>query len=219
MLFPIVNKRSILYTAIASLFVGLATLSPNLTHAQGPTQDNADLYCVKPQNRPRSDRHLNCYDYSKKRQGLWKFYSGYGLLLKEANYKDNKMHGDYTEYFSSTGKLRIKTTYFDGKKDGEYASYFFSGQPMSEGMYDYGLRTGVWTYYYSTTGEVRCTGSYIRGKKNGSWKFYYSNGRLKRTIDFNMDQVVKSVDAPVDNTPKTPKTTPPVATTPKKGSK
>jgi hypothetical protein len=56
-------------------------------------QDSGDLYCTKPQYRPKGDRHLNCKDASMRRQGLWKFYSYSGLLLNDLNYKDNKMHG------------------------------------------------------------------------------------------------------------------------------
>lgn len=158
----------------------------------GQAQDNADLLCVKPANRPPRDKHLNCKDVSLRRQGLWKYYSYNGNLLNELNYKDNKMHGACIWYYANTGKIRISANYFDGKRDGEYVAYYFNGQTQTEGEYTYGKRTGTWTNYYSTTGETKSTGLYINGRQSGLWKFYLSNGKLARTVEYVNGKAVKT---------------------------
>jgi antitoxin component YwqK of YwqJK toxin-antitoxin module len=155
-------------------------------------QDSGDLYCTKPQYRPKGDRHLNCKDASMRRQGLWKFYSYSGLLLNDLNYKDNKMHGSCTWYHATTGRIRVSANYFDGKRDGEFETFFFNGQTQASGEYNYGKRSGTWTYYYSTTGETRATGLYINGRQSGQWKYYQSNGKLLRTVEYVNGQAIKT---------------------------
>lgn len=155
-------------------------------------QTPGDYYCIKPKGQPRRDKHMNCMDMSRHRQGLWKFYSGSQLLLNEINYKDNKMHGQCIWYFATIGTVRVNANYFDGKRDGEYVANFFNGQTQMEGSYDYGRKTGMWTYYYSTTGEVRSSGAYVNGKMSGPWKFFSSKGVLKKTVEFKNGEAIST---------------------------
>lgn len=151
-----------------------------------------DLLCERPNYAPRKEKHHNCKDYLGRRQGVWKFYSYYGYVLAEMNFKDNKLNGPVVTYYAVTGKVRERSSYFDGKKDGEYSSYFFSGQTASEGEFDYGKKIGVWTYYYNSTGETRMSGSYTAGKRNGDWKFYSSKGVLSKTVTYKNGEAVKT---------------------------
>lgn len=181
------------YTTIKTLFV-LAILVTTIqtTFAQ-------DLFCERPQYAPRKEHHQNCKDYLGRRQGVWKFYSYYGYVLGEMNYKDNKLNGPVVSYFAVTGKVRERSNYFDGKKDGEFSSYFFSGQTASEGEYDYGKKIGTWAYYYNSTGEMKMTGTYSAGKRNGDWKYYSSKGVLGKTVTYKNGEAVKTT-VPVKET-------------------
>lgn len=150
------------------------------------------MYCEKPQYAPNKEKHRNCKDVLGRRQGVWKFYTYYGYLLSEMNFKDNKLNGPVSIYYAVNGKVRERSSYFDGKKDGEFSTYFISGQTAAEGEYDYGKKIGVWTYYYSSTGETRMTGTYTAGKRNGDWKFYSSKGTLNKTVTYVNGEAVKT---------------------------
>lgn len=77
-------------------------------------------------------------------------------------YKNDSLHGEYTEYFDEKN-IKVKGAYYMNKKDGLWTHYHASRKPMMIIRYKKGVMHG-WAYGYDEAGKEI-------GKK------YYYNGR------------------------------------------
>jgi len=68
-----------------------------------------------------------------------------------ANYKNDMLDGEYTEYFDGKN-VKVKGAYFQNKKDGLWTHYHTSGKPMMVIRYQKGVKHG-WAYGYDETGK------------------------------------------------------------------
>ncbi len=68
-----------------------------------------------------------------------------------ANYKNDLLDGEYTEYFDGKN-VKVKGAYFQNKKDGLWTHYHTSGKPMMVIRYQKGVKHG-WAYGYDETGK------------------------------------------------------------------
>src|SRR5690606_6420583 len=62
------------------------------------------------------------YDVSGGKKGDWKFYSSNGVLIQEANFQEDQLTGDLTEYYP-TGELQTKSSYDHGVLQGYQSGY------------------------------------------------------------------------------------------------
>jgi antitoxin component YwqK of YwqJK toxin-antitoxin module len=88
------------------------------------------------------------------RNGKWKEFNKYAVLISEGNYVNNEKHGLWREYYD-TGELMIEECYKHGVPHGRYASYHQNGQLMSEGQYHEGLREGYFKVYDEQGRNIR----------------------------------------------------------------
>lgn len=133
---------------------------------------------IRPKNMPMGGNHRNVMDEQGRKQGLWKFYSGDGVLILEITFQNNVKHGPSIKYHPVSGVPIEECTYFNGVKDGDYKSYYRTGELSSDGYYKEGRKTGKWNYYYKVNGEKKSEGEYVSNKKEGVWRFYNSKGKL-----------------------------------------
>ena len=123
----------------------------------------------------------------KGKQGTWKFYSGYRILVFEITYKNDIRHGPCSKYYFSNGIIREESNYYYGKKDGEYKSYFADGQLHTEGAFKDGRKSDEWIIYYKSSAEKKCEGTYVNGRKEGIWVFYDNKGVKTVQGKYRMD--------------------------------
>jgi antitoxin component YwqK of YwqJK toxin-antitoxin module len=126
----------------------------------------------------------NKRDELRRRQEVWKTYDGYGDLISEIEYKNDKKEGKSTIYYQGGEKVKEESQYFDGKKDDAYVRKYVSGQTAIEGTYNLGVKIGLWTSYYED-GQVKMEGNYVNGKKDGEWKIFNRKGVLVKSINFS----------------------------------
>lgn len=82
--------------------------------------------------------------------GNWiEYYGSKGKNIeKDLNYKNDTLHGKYTEYFSS-GKVKISGNYLNGLKNGVWETYDPSNNLFEKGTYSYNNEIGIWEFYDS----------------------------------------------------------------------
>lgn len=78
--------------------------------------------------------------------GTWIYFSSYGEKLREIDFEDDIMSGQYIEY--RQGKVLWKETFVDGKRNG-LAQYFNfkCGTLVEEGLYVNDEMNGLWYNY------------------------------------------------------------------------
>ncbi|MEO5641730.1 MAG: TonB family protein [Bacteroidia bacterium] len=106
-----------------------------------------------------------------KKQGVWKYWSETGVLVKTITWKDDAKQGICTAYYA------------DGKKS-------------EEGFYSGNLKTGTWNSWYSdgklsaklnyTTDFLSKTGDVY----NGVQQWWYENGQLREQSDYEDGKLV-----------------------------
>jgi len=165
-----------------------------LSWSQDASSPQEAYICERPQFLSAGDRHRNCRDMYNRKMGLWKTYSSSRVLISEINYENDKKHGVSRRYFPHTGALQESCEYHYGIRDGEFKNFYYNGFPKLEGNYVMGKMDGMWTKYHLGGGEVAVEGSYSMGKKIGIWKFYNSKGELLKTIVYNNEGIVQSIN-------------------------
>ena len=73
-----------------------------------------------------------------------RFYKN-GQNRREANFKDGKMDGLWTEWYEN-GQKKLEENYKDGKVDGLWTTWYENGQKKTEGNWKDGKKDGLWTY-------------------------------------------------------------------------
>lgn len=141
-----------------------------------------------------------------KRDGIAKFYSEDGKLVKEVNLKEDEFDGLCKEYYadgtlqsesnyrngilegetrtySEGGTLKTLLTIKNGKENGPAIVYYKNGNKQYEVNYIDGLFDGVLKAYYED-GTLCSIGNYKTGILQGDYNFYYPNGKLKKHLFF-----------------------------------
>jgi antitoxin component YwqK of YwqJK toxin-antitoxin module len=89
------------------------------------------------------------------KNGKWKAFNKFAVLISEGVYVNNKKHGLWREYYDHTGSLMIEEIYNNGIQHGRYACFHPNGQVMSEGLFDNGSREGYFRVYDESGNLVR----------------------------------------------------------------
>jgi len=93
------------------------------------------------------------------KDGLWKYYTQYGLLESEIEYEKGELKGIYKEY-NALGKLIAETK-------------VTKLEPYTE-----------WIVKYYPNGEIASNGWKVNNKFEGKWEFFHPNGNLSETKTF-----------------------------------
>jgi antitoxin component YwqK of YwqJK toxin-antitoxin module len=111
-----------------------------------------------------------------KREGLWTLENYKGLVIKTAEFNDDKPNGKWLEY-TKEGTIALSGIYIDGKKNGDWiqakaSNGFFKGRYVND-KFD-----GECKWFYDE-GQLKSIGIYVEGKLVSEWKEFYENGSLK----------------------------------------
>ncbi len=110
--------------------------------------------------------------------GVWKYYTNFGVLTTEINYKEGRYEGKYTTYHPN-GQISTETPYVNDVQDGYYTSYFINGKLKTEGMLKDDKKVGIWKYY-NIHGTIDRVYYNIDDESEGWSEFYDVKGRLDR---------------------------------------
>jgi hypothetical protein len=101
-----------------------------------------------------------------KKQGVWKYWSEDGALVKTVTYKDDVKEGLYTEYYPG-------------------------GKKSAEGVFTSNLKTGTWNTWYNDgklSSKLNYTADYLSKTGdvyNGLQQWWYENGQLREQSEYN----------------------------------
>lgn len=154
-----------------------------------------------------SSQHFNRKDNAGRKQGKWMWFFTNDKLRKEANYKNDVLHG-YTKYYNENGQLDSAALYINGVRQTDTEElmvldlkkeYYDDGTVKSEGPYNLnGEKHGTFKIY-NKQGELVSSKFYRRdimleegeideqGRRQGEWKAYYLDGALKSKGSYKND--------------------------------
>lgn len=134
--------------------------------------------------------------------GLWKYYTGYGVLEAEENYDDEgNLEGASKDYFLS-GELQSVFNYKENEPEGYFVKYHQNGKKKEEGWYVKGKQNGPF-YQYFFNGALYTKAYYVNDKLNGprenydlkgafTFVEYFDKGVLTRMDDYKDGALYKS---------------------------
>jgi antitoxin component YwqK of YwqJK toxin-antitoxin module len=83
---------------------------------------------------------------NKPRNGKWKEFNRYAILIAEGNYLNDVKQGIWKQYYDN-GELIFEEMYDNGVLHGQFKSYHSNGNVMSHGQYVHGSREGLFYVY------------------------------------------------------------------------
>ena len=116
-------------------------------------------------------------DWPGIKNGLLRAYSDTGVLIEEATYDNDTLHGKRVLYYPEGGK-HIVEQYVKGKFHGQYFTFFPDGKIYVEGEYMENAMSGIWKTYY-TSGQLKEEVTFKDNLENGPFKEYHENGKFK----------------------------------------
>ncbi|MBC8046680.1 MAG: toxin-antitoxin system YwqK family antitoxin, partial [Fimbriimonadaceae bacterium] len=102
-----------------------------------------------------------------------------GVLTKEENYKNDKLHGT-VKIFASSKNVRIVKSFYqynNGDLDGLQMEYNEMGKVISESNYKNGKKNGLSKWYYNN-GQLATEQNYLNDLIEGIYKTYNQQGIL-----------------------------------------
>ncbi|MBK7344185.1 MAG: toxin-antitoxin system YwqK family antitoxin [Saprospiraceae bacterium] len=111
------------------------------------------------------------------KNGFYRMVSDDGLLIEEANYVRDTLHG-VRKIYDEVGKIQIEENYVHGQFSGPYKTFYPDGQIELEGLYENNETAGIWKKYYPS-GKVMEEVSFANNMENGPFKEYYESGKVK----------------------------------------
>tara|TARA_R110002073_G_scaffold313380_2_gene485241 strand:- start:2174 stop:5473 length:3300 start_codon:yes stop_codon:yes gene_type:complete len=129
------------------------------------------------------------YDISGGKNGVWNFYSIYGVLTDSGNYVNNNPEGVQNAYFND-GSQKTISTYSDGKQNGYYAEYYRNGQISTQGWIKDDQQYGEWKDYY-IDGTIKSSYYFHKGQYHGTLKSFSVDGKLRSEIYSQYNQQLK----------------------------
>jgi antitoxin component YwqK of YwqJK toxin-antitoxin module len=126
--------------------------------------------------------HKEIYQRSRStgvKSGYYHHLDEKGLLLEEAHYLNDQLHGT-RRLFYEDGSVRIEETYDKGDFHGAYRDYYPDGVLDSEGEYVRNEMVGLWRRHYPN-GQLMEEVTFVGNLENGPFREWYENGALKAT--------------------------------------
>lgn len=123
-----------------------------------------------------------------KRNGVFVEIDKTGSITKKAEYKDDVLDGQVSEWFRG-GRLSKLNTYKNGKLDGKQILCYEQGGNLEVSEYKDGVRNGLTTWYYEN-GQKKMTIEYSNGQFDGKQESFYQDGSMKSEATYQ-DGVLK----------------------------
>lgn len=114
-------------------------------------------------------------DFAK--EGIYKAFDDNGVLIEEANYKNDTLHGERKIYHEN-GTVQAIEQYQNGLFEGKWQSFTPDGALELEGNYVNNKMAGIWKRYYNT-GKTKEEVTFVDNNENGPFVEYYENGNKK----------------------------------------
>jgi antitoxin component YwqK of YwqJK toxin-antitoxin module len=112
----------------------------------------------------------------KNKMGTWLYFNKTEhFLIKEENYKDDVLHGQYRE-FNKAGKITYEVDYIDGKKNG-WESTLKKDDAYTRCKIDDDILHG--SCYKKLDGKDYLVVNYVNGKREGKIICYWPDSRIK----------------------------------------
>lgn len=111
------------------------------------------------------------------KQGLYRKLTSGGVLLEEASYVNDTIHGIRIQYYEK-GDTQIIETFDMGTFNGPFKAYYENGNLELLGHYDNNVMKGKWYKYYES-GELEEIVTFDHNAENGPFVEFYRNGNKK----------------------------------------
>lgn len=122
-------------------------------------------------------------NYEKgKKNGIYVEIDKTGSLTKKAEYKNDVLDGQVSEWFRG-GRLSKLNTYKNGQLDGQQILCYEKGANLEVSNYKNGQRDGLSTWYYES-GQTKMTIEYKNGQFDGKQESFYADGSIKSEATF-----------------------------------
>lgn len=108
-----------------------------------------------------------------------------GKMIKQIEYSNNNMHGEYIEYYELTGKIKRKAYYMHNRCEGENIIFYENGRVEQRTEYVNGRKHGDFELWYPD-GTIKCRSKYAHNQLHGKREMWYANGsreHLSNSID------------------------------------
>ena len=135
-----------------------------------------------------------------KRNGVFRWLSSEGLLLRMEIWKDGELAKDeltnikldIQRKYHNNGRPKSSVNLINGVREGAYREFDQQGKITLSRLYEKdqviaeggtidpeGRQQGYWKYFYPD-GKIRMEGEFINGGRAGLWKFYYPGGNVQQ---------------------------------------
>jgi len=111
------------------------------------------------------------------KEGAYTLKDSTGVLLEEANYLNDTLHGE-RKIYTEQGVLEAIENYKDGTFEGSYQLFYPNGQIKFAAEYRDGVLAGEAKSYYED-GQLKETVAFKDNVENGPFLEYHPNGNLK----------------------------------------
>jgi uncharacterized protein len=147
------------------------------------------------------------FEKDDNKTGIWKYFSGTGIISKVENYANGEMtlyHTDgvkhqhfftkndliegEAEIFYPCGLIQKKFNYKQDQRDGAATTYFPDGKLESKFAYKAGKLDGEYVNYYAN-GKVLNKLNYKDDKAAGTFTGYFPNGKISKTGNYVNDEL------------------------------
>lgn len=115
------------------------------------------------------------YYINKKKEGVWRFYDGQGILASKETYKDGVKEGEYLVY-NLNGSISRQTYFVNGIENGYRKTFDKEGNLLTEGEIVDGQSDGVHKIYRN--GVINIEGAYKHAVRDGEWRYYDEKGQV-----------------------------------------
>ncbi len=132
---------------------------------------------------------------NKQKDSTWWFFNEKRQVLRQENYKFDKLDGESIVYFPADPQkekvLKSEVTHYkNGFYHGEWTQYFKNGKIKAHGVYKNGYFDGQVKWYYPS-GKVQTSGWYKHNVRNGYWKIFDPEGDIESKTYYYNDKVLE----------------------------
>lgn len=139
----------------------------------------------------QSKKYSNCDCTVKWSDSLYQVVSSKGFFYEKGTYSNGKRNGLW-ESRNTKNRIVRQANYIEGSLDGDYLLFHFNGEPKLQASFEMGKPVGYW-HYYNAHGELIKHGKYENGRPVGLWRIWDTKGKvIFADYDFDtQDQKIK----------------------------
>ena len=124
--------------------------------------------------------------YEGKRYKRWNYYYNSGIIKEISNYNiEGKLDGELIT-FDEYGTLVSKANYKKNKIDGEYLEFYYDGNIALKGYYILGFKDSIWTEFqpnkisFNKARNISFIKRYKNDLPHSKWIYYYPDSNFKQ---------------------------------------